>query len=91
MIMASVVALLAIMLIAGGTPRQAAELFGGRLDRSRRRALRLTGVVVLAGSFGIALIDDDRARHGIAWIGTLGVESLAVALLLTLRANRAKH
>jgi len=83
MIAAALLALLGIGLLATGTPRQAGLLFGDRLYRRRRVLLRRAGFGLLAVSLGIALRDPDRARHLIAWIGTIGVEALVVALALT--------
>jgi hypothetical protein len=91
MIVPALLALTAILLVAAGTPRQSTTLFGDRADRKHRRALRLGGFAVLAASFVIALIDDDRARHVIAYLGTIGVEACIVAILFTWRSGSSRR
>ena len=87
MILAILLALLGVPLVAAGTPRQAAMLFGDRFGRSGRRALRLAGLACLAASLYASLRGDDRARHFIACLGAIEVVACAVALMLTVRAG----
>ncbi len=83
MMIAALSALPGILLVAAGTPRQAAALSSHRLHQARRRALRLDGFALLLLSLGVATTGADRARHLVAWIGTIGLEAVAVALLFT--------
>lgn len=90
MILAALLAVPGVALFAAGTPRQTAALFGNRIDRTARRALRLGGFAFLAASLAVALVDGDRARHLIAYIGTIGIEACIVALIFTVRASSAR-
>ena len=87
MIVASVLALTGILLLAAGTPRQAATLFGDRVNRPGRRMLRFGGFALLAASLYLASIDGDRARHLVACIATIGIEAAIVALIFTVRSG----
>ena len=88
---AAPVALLAIALLACGTPRQAQALFGDRLREPHRRGLRIAGIALLVVSLVLALAGGDRARHLVGWIGTIGIEALVVALFATLRTSRSRR
>lgn len=88
MIAATLLAVLAVALLAAGTPRQAAEMFGKRAGRPARRAMRTAGWVLLASSLGLATAGDDRARLFIAWVSTVGMAALATALIFTLFVAR---
>jgi hypothetical protein len=81
-------ALLAIALVGVGTPRQAELLFGTRLRRTGRKALRAAGLVLLAISLVVALTGDDRARRFVEWLGVIEAEALVLALAFTLLSGR---
>jgi hypothetical protein len=84
MIAADILGAFAVLLIAAATPRQAGLLLGPRLDRRHRSMVRVTGMVALGLSFVLTLTMDDTARRVIGWIGLVGLEALAAALLFTL-------
>jgi membrane protease YdiL (CAAX protease family) len=84
----ALLALLAIVLVAVGTPRQAELLFGTRLGRAGRKALRAAGLVLLAVSLVAALCGDDRARRFVEWLGVIEAEALMLALVFTLFSRR---
>jgi len=83
MILSSLLALPAILLIALACPRHAARLFGYGWDHPRRRRVRLAGFILLGLSLIVACADADRARAVVNWIGVAGVEALLLTLLLT--------
>lgn len=81
---ASWISLPAIALLAAGTPRQTALLFGPHCHEARRRRLRQAGLALLALSFALVMVGDDRARHCVTWIGLAGLEALAVGAACSL-------
>jgi peptidoglycan/LPS O-acetylase OafA/YrhL len=83
MTLALPLALLAILLLGVTTHRQQMALFARPLARRTRHRLRALGWGLLGLSLIAALAGPDRARHLIAWIGTCGLFSLAIALGLS--------
>jgi hypothetical protein len=84
--LSALLSLLAIMVLAVSTPRQAKQVFTAPLDRPRRLALRIIGLILLGGSLLALAPGGDRARNLIEWVGTTGFMALGAALALTICA-----
>ncbi len=78
-LLASVVAMLVIAL---ATPRQADQWLGRGWNAKRRRTLRRAGFALLALSFLLLPTGSEQARAVTTWIGALAFEALIMALLL---------
>ncbi|WEK43737.1 MAG: DUF3325 family protein [Candidatus Sphingomonas colombiensis] len=87
------IAFVAIVLIGVATPRQASHWLGRHIASRRRRDIRFAGFALLLLSLAIIPGDAERARAIVTWIGGIGMEGLAVALVLALHpgARRSKR
>ncbi|GBQ31163.1 DUF3325 family protein [Gluconacetobacter azotocaptans] len=84
----ALIGLVAVPLLAIGTPRQAAELFAAPLGATRQRVLRGMGFLLLGTGFVLAMGDGDVTRTLIAWIGQLSLAALLTALACTIVRTR---
>lgn len=91
MILSSLLAFPAILLIAFACPRHSARLFGHGWDHPRRRRVRFAGFILLVLSLIVACADPDRARAVVNWIGVAGVETLLLSLILAATPPRRNH
>lgn len=82
MTLALLASIIAVLLIALATPRQADQWLGRGWNAQRRRALRWAGFALLALSFLLLPVGGEQARAVTTWIGALAIEALIAALLL---------
>ncbi|ACI52331.1 conserved hypothetical protein [Gluconacetobacter diazotrophicus PA1 5] len=77
----TILGFVAVLLLAAGTPRQAATLWGATPRDRRPHRLRAAGLLLLCTDAALIACGGDPARTLTAWIGQLGLDALAAALL----------
>jgi len=86
--MTFVIVLAGFVLLASGTWRQSAIIFG-RILRSRLRLAMLGGgYALLAMSLALVLDDDDPSRALVGWFGQLTVAAIIVLVACWLRQRK---
>lgn len=88
MITATVLSLCGTVLIATGTPRQAALVLKKCPREPTRRVLRLAGFALLASSCAATFASADPYRQLVGWIGMASFEFFAISLVATVLAAR---